>query len=104
MGFAEAKGLRAGRIFLNYGVRNAILPQVTALVLSLGRIITGSVLVEMVFAYPGIGSLLFQSIKLYHYFTIYGCVLVLVLATGLSMIVVDLLYPLLDPRVRTGHG
>jgi len=104
MGFADAKGLRPGRIFLNYGARNAILPQVTALALSLGRIITGSVLVEMVFAYPGIGSLLFQSIKLSDYFTIYGCVLVLVLATGLSMIVVDLLYPLLDPRARTGHG
>jgi peptide/nickel transport system permease protein len=104
MTFADAKGLRPRRIFFGYGMRNAVLPQVTALALSLGRIITGSVLVEMVFAYPGIGTLLFQSIKLSDFFTIYGCVLVLVLATGLSMIIVDLLYPLLDPRAGTAHG
>ncbi len=104
MMFADAKGLRPRRIFFAYGMRNAILPQVTALALSLGRIITGSVLVEMVFAYPGIGTLLFESIKLSDYFTIYGCVLVLVLATGLSMIVVDLLYPLLDPRAGITHA
>ena len=100
MTFAEAKGLRPRRVFFRYGMRNAVLPQVTALALSLGRIITGSVLVEIVFAYPGIGTLLFESIKLSDFFTIYGCVLVLVVATGVSMIVVDLLYPLLDPRVR----
>jgi peptide/nickel transport system permease protein len=103
MTFADAKGLRASRIFLVYGLRNALLPQVTALALALGKLITGSVLVEMVFAYPGVGTLLFESIKLSDFFTIYGCVLVLVAATGLSMIVVDLLYPLLDPRVRAAH-
>jgi peptide/nickel transport system permease protein len=104
MVFADAKGLRPSRKFFLYGMRNALLPQVTALAMSLGRIITGSVLVEMVFAYPGIGTLLFQSIKLSDFFTIYGCVLVLVAATGLSMIAVDLLYPLLDPRVRVANG
>jgi peptide/nickel transport system permease protein len=103
MMFADAKGLRPRRIFFSYGIRNAVLPQVTAFALSLGRIITGSVLVEMVFAYPGIGTLLFESIKLSDFFTIYGCVLVLVLATGVSMIVVDLLYPLLDPRAGAAH-
>ena len=103
MAFAEAKGLRPRRVFFRYGMRNAVLPQVTALALSLGRIITGSVLVEIVFAYPGIGTLLFESIKLSDFFTIYGCVLVLVVATGVSMIVVDLLYPLLDPRVRAAR-
>lgn len=104
MTFADAKGLRPSRVFFLYGLRNALLPQVTALALSLGRLITGSVLVETVFAYPGVGTLLFESIKLSDFFAIYGCVLVLVVATGLSMIVVDLLYPLLDPRVRTAHG
>jgi peptide/nickel transport system permease protein len=101
--FADAKGLRPRRIFFSYGMRNAVLPQVTALALSMGRLITGSVLVEMVFAYPGIGTLLFESIKLSDFFTIYGCVLVLVLATGVSMIILDLLYPLLDPRVGAAH-
>ena len=78
------RACRPRRIFFAYGLRNAVLPQVTALALSLGRIITGSVLVEMVFAYPGIGTLLFKSIKLSDFFTIYGCVLVLVVATGVS--------------------
>ena len=104
MVFADAKGLKPSRVFLGYGMRNAILPQVTTLALSFGRIISGSVLVEIVFAYPGIGTLLFQAIKQSDYFTIYGCVIILVLATGISMILVDLLYPLLDPRVRVGHG
>jgi peptide/nickel transport system permease protein len=104
MVFADAKGLKPSRVFLDYGMRNAILPQVTTLALSFGRIISGSVLVEIVFAYPGIGTLLFQAIKQSDYFTIYGCVIILVLATGISMILVDLLYPLLDPRVRVGHG
>jgi peptide/nickel transport system permease protein len=104
MTFADAKGLRPTRIFFVYGVRNALLPQVTALALALGKLITGSVLVEIVFAYPGVGTLLFESIKLSDFPTIYGCVLVLVAATGVAMIVVDLLYPLLDPRVRAAHG
>jgi peptide/nickel transport system permease protein len=102
MVFADAKGLKPSRVFLGYAMRNAILPQVTTLALSFGRIISGSVLVEIVFAYPGIGTLLFQAIKQSDYFTIYGCVIILVLATGISMILVDLLYPLLDPRVRHG--
>ncbi len=101
--FADAKGLKPRRIFFSYGIRNAVLPQVTAFALSLGKLITGSVLVEMVFAYPGIGTLLFEAIKLSDFFVIYGCVLVLVLATGTSMIIVDLLYPLLDPRVGAAH-
>lgn len=104
MAFAEAKGLRPRRVFVGYGMRNAVLPQVTALALSISRLVAGSVLVETVFAYPGLGTLLFELIKLSDYFAIYGCVLVLVLATGVSMIAVDLLYPLLDPRAGVAHG
>ena len=61
--FAEAKGLRAGTVFLRYCVRNAILPQTTALALALGQILSGAVLVEVIFGYPGIGALLFQAIR-----------------------------------------
>lgn len=100
MTFAEAKGLSPGRIFLAYGVRNALLPQVTTLALAFGKVVTGAILVEMVFGYPGIGNLLFDAIKLSDFFTIYGCVLVLVITVAMSMLVVDLVYPLLDPRTR----
>lgn len=100
MTFAEAKGLKPRRVFLHYGARNAILPQVTALALTFGKLITGSVLVEMVFNYPGIGTLMFQAVKQSDFPPIYGCVLILVLVTGLSTMLLDLIYPLLDPRVR----
>lgn len=100
MTFADAKGLRPGRLFFRYGVRNAILPQVTALALYFGQVVTGAVLVEIVFSYPGVGSLLLDSIKLYDFPTIYGIVFILTLTVALSMLLVDLVYPLLDPRVR----
>ena len=63
---AQAKGLTPSRIFWLYGVRNSILPQVTALTLSLGGIVGGAVLVEYIFAYPGIGYLLYQGLSLIH--------------------------------------
>ncbi len=103
MTFAEARGLKPGRMFLRYGMRNAVLPQVTALALYFGQIVTGAVLVEIVFSYPGLGSLLLDSIKLYDFPTIYGIVFILTLTVALSMLLVDLLYPLLDPRVRSGR-
>jgi peptide/nickel transport system permease protein len=102
MTFAEAKGLRPGRLFYRYGMRNAVLPQMTALALYFGQIVTGAVLVEIVFSYPGLGSLLLESIKLFDFPTIYGIVFIHTLTVALSMLAVDLLYPILDPRVRLG--
>ncbi len=99
MGFAEAKGLKPRRIFFHYAVRNAILPQVTALAILLGHVVSGSVVVEIVFGYPGIGSLLFQAIAASDYFLIYGVVFITVLAIGLATLLIDLAYPLLDPRI-----
>jgi peptide/nickel transport system permease protein len=100
MNFAQAKGLEERTIFFRYGVRNALLPQITTLALSLGKVVTGAILVEMVFGYPGIGNLMFEAIKLSDYFTIYGCVMVIVLTVALSMLFMDLIYPLLDPRTQ----
>ena len=100
MTLAEAKGLNSKRIFFNYGVRNAILPQVTALALSLSHIISGAILVEIVFSYPGIGSLLYQGIKAFDYFIIQGVVFILVISIAFSMLLIDLIYPLIDPRVK----
>jgi peptide/nickel transport system permease protein len=99
MVFAEAKGLRAKRIFLRYAARNAILPQMTALVIQLGHIVSGSVIVEIVFGYPGIGNLLFQAISATDYFVIYGVVFITVLAITFATLLIDLVYPLLDPRI-----
>lgn len=99
MTFADAKGLTARRIFFSYGVRNAILPQVTAFAIRLGHVVSGSVVVEIVFSYPGVGSLLFQAINGSDYFVIYGVVFTTVLAITLAMLVIDLMYPLLDPRI-----
>jgi peptide/nickel transport system permease protein len=100
MTFGEAKGLKDGRLFLRYGVRNALLPQVTGLALAFSYIVSGSVLVELVFGYPGIGNLLSRAISNLDYFAIYGIVLVLIFTIGLAMFIMDMIYPLLDPRIR----
>lgn len=100
MVFAEAKGLKDQRLFFRYGVRNALLPQVTGLALALSHIVSGAVLVELVFGFPGIGTLLARSITRLDYFTIYGIVLVLITTIGIAMFVMDMIYPLLDPRIK----
>jgi peptide/nickel transport system permease protein len=98
--FAESKGLPPQRVFLWYGMRNALLPQVTSLAISLGSILSGAVLVEVIFNYPGLGGILFLAISGKDYFVIQGIVLMLILALALSLFVVDLIYPLIDPRIR----
>jgi peptide/nickel transport system permease protein len=99
MNFAEAKGLKGWRLFYKYAVRNALLPQVTGLALSFSSIVSGAVLVEVIFGFPGIGSLLARSITQLDYFTIYGVVFILIVAIGVAMFVMDIVYPLLDPRI-----
>ena len=97
--FAEAKGLKAPTVFLHYCLRNAILPQVTALALALGQILSGAVLVEVIFGYPGIGTLLFQAIRENDHFVIQGVVFIVIVALGLTTFVLDVVYPWLDPRI-----
>jgi peptide/nickel transport system permease protein len=97
---AEAKGLSPRRIFLWYAMRNALLPQTTALALSLGTILTGSLLVEIIFNYPGIGSAFFAAITGFDYFVIYGIVFFIVVTIAVATLILDLIYPLLDPRIR----
>ncbi|HSB77633.1 MAG TPA: ABC transporter permease [Candidatus Methylomirabilis sp.] len=97
--FAEAKGLKSLTIFLRYCVRNAILPQTTALALALGQILSGAVLVEVIFNYPGIGTLLFRAIRENDHFLIQGIVFMVILALGLATLILDVIYPLLDPRI-----
>jgi len=97
--FAEAKGLRSSTIFARYCIRNAILPQVTGLALALGQILSGAVLVEVIFGYPGIGALLFQAIKENDFFLIQGIVFAVIVALGFATFVLDVVYPWLDPRI-----
>jgi peptide/nickel transport system permease protein len=96
---AEAKGLRPRRIFYHYAFRNALLPQVTALALAMGQVVSGVVLVEVVFGYPGVGGLLFQSIRTFDYTVIYGLTFLVIVAIGIATLILDLLLPKLDPRI-----
>jgi peptide/nickel transport system permease protein len=100
---AEAKGLKGKRIFLWYGLRNGLLPQLTALALRLGHVVAGVILVEVIFSYPGVGFKLFQAVQTKDYFVIQGIVLLLILAIALTMFVMDLIYPLIDPRITYQH-
>lgn len=97
--FADAKGLSERTLFFRYAVRNAILPQVTGLALLLGQLISGAVLVEWVFQYPGIGSVLFRAIRESDYFVVQGIVFFLITTVGLATLILDVIYPLLDPRI-----
>jgi peptide/nickel transport system permease protein len=97
--FADAKGLKGSTIFLRYAIRNTLLPQVTGLGLALGQIVSGAVLVEVVFGYPGIGTVLFSAIRQADWFLIQGLVFTLIVSIGLATLILDLIYPLLDPRI-----
>lgn len=101
---AQAKGLAPSRIFWLYGVRNSILPQVTALALTLGAIVGGSLLVEYIFAYPGVGYLLYQGIVTSDYTLIQGIVFMLIFVTATAVLILDLIYPLIDPRITFERG
>ena len=102
--FADAKGLKSATIFMRYCLRNAILPQTTALALALGQILSGAVLVEVIFGYPGIGALLFQAIQENDFFLIQGIVFTVIVALGLATLILDVVYPWLDPRISYRRG
>ena len=97
--YAKAKGLKQKTIFMRYAVRNATLPQVTALALDLGKIVSGQVLVEIIFSYPGVGWVLYNALRTADYFVIQGVVLFVIISVALSTLILDLIYPLLDPRI-----
>ena len=98
--FADAKGLHPNLILTNYALRNCYLPLITAFGISLGFIINGNVVLEQVFNYPGIGNLLVQAIGVLDFNTVQGIVALLIFATLTANLIIDLLLPLLDPRVK----
>lgn len=98
--FAEANGLRSRTVALLYAARNALLPNVTAFGLSLGAVVGGSVLVEGVFSYPGLGNLLYVAVSNHDFPLMQALFLVITVSMLVTIFVVDLLYVRLDPRVR----
>jgi len=98
--FAEANGLRPRTVALKYAARNAILPNLTAFGLSLGSVVGGSVLVERVFGYPGVGYLLFNAVTNQDYPLMQGLFLMITLSVLIANFIVDILYGVLDPRTR----
>jgi peptide/nickel transport system permease protein len=101
---ARAKGLRPLYILYRYMIRNAILPQITALAITLGTLVSGQVLVEYIFTYQGMGTLLFSSIRNQDYPVIQGVSFFVILLTALSVLIIDLIYPLIDPRITYERG
>jgi len=96
---AYAKGLPDRRIFLRYALRNAMLPQFTGLAISLGFIVSGATLVEMIFSYPGVGYELFRSISNADYTVMQGITFIMVVSVAGAILILDLIYPKLDPRI-----
>lgn len=98
--FAEANGMRERVVALLYVARNALLPNVTGFGLALGAVVGGSVLVESIFGYPGVGNLLLLAVTNRDYPLMQAIFLMITVSMLVTIFVVDLLYGLLDPRVR----
>ena len=97
---AEAKGLKGWRILTRYALRNCYLPQITAFGISLGFIFNGNVLVEQLFSYPGLGTTLVTAIQQLDFNTILGVTDIAIFSVLTAVLLLDLLLPLLDPRVK----
>jgi peptide/nickel transport system permease protein len=98
--YAKLGGVKENKIVSRYVIRNAMLPQITGLALSFGQIFSGALITEIVFSYPGLGSLLYNAIITGDYNLIMGITALSIVAITTAILVIDLLYPLFDPRVR----
>jgi peptide/nickel transport system permease protein len=97
---AEAMGLQERRILWGYAFRNALLPQATGLAISMGHIVGGALVTEVIFAYPGLGWVIFNAIKSLDFPVIQGGVLLIIFSMALANFAIDIIYPLIDPRIR----
>jgi peptide/nickel transport system permease protein len=98
--YAELAGVDRRRIMRSYVMRNALVPQVTGLALSLGAVFNGAIITEQVFGYPGIGSLLVSAVYAGDYGLVLGVTTISIIGVSAAVLIIDLVYPLLDPRVR----
>ena len=99
---ARAKGLRESTIIGRHALRHALLPVATILGIQVGRLIAGSVIVEQVFAWPGVGRLMLHTITVGDFPVLLAGILVISAAIVIANILVDLSYPIIDPRIRAG--
>ena len=99
---ARAKGLSERVVIVRHAVRHALLPVVTVLGIGLGRLIAGSVIIEVVFAWPGIGRLIIDSIVQNDFPMVQTAIIVLAATISLANVVVDVSYRVIDPRIRAG--
>lgn len=97
---AQAKGLSERRVMFGYAARNAVLPSISGFALSLGFIVGGTLVTEMVFSYPGIGYVLFQAIGSKDYPLMQGVFLIITLSVLVANMLADFVYAFLDPRTR----
>ncbi|SDS55960.1 ABC transporter permease [Microterricola viridarii] len=97
---AQAKGLKPRRVLVNYAARNAMLPQLSSFALSLGFIVAGTIVMELVFSYPGVGKLLLDATTAKDYPLMQGLFLVITLTVLVANILADIAYAALDPRTR----
>lgn len=97
---AEAKGLSPLRVMTMYAARNAVLPSLSGFAISLGFVVSGSIVVETVFSYPGIGFTMLQAVQNNDYALMQGLFLVITMSVLAANLLVDLLYGLIDPRTR----
>ncbi len=99
---ARAKGISEAGIFLKHALRNAAMPLLSVLSLQTGALLGGAILTETIFAWPGLGRLLLQAIQSRDYPMVQGCILVIALTYVAVSLVTDMLYAVLDPRLRPG--
>ncbi|MHB8625870.1 MAG: ABC transporter permease [Aggregatilineales bacterium] len=100
---ARAKGLKPFYLLYRYSVRNAILPQITAFAITLGTLVSGQILVEYAFSYQGMGTVIYNAILNQDYPVIEGTSFILIFITALAVLILDLIYPLIDPRISYGR-
>ncbi|MCW5722026.1 MAG: ABC transporter permease [Devosia sp.] len=98
--FARAKGVSEGAIFFKHAFRNALLPLYTHTMMGLGALIGGSLIIETVFSYPGLGGLIVQGVNSRDYPLLQGLFVITTISIIAANFITDLLYPLIDPRTR----
>ena len=97
---ARAKGLRERTVVLRHAMRNALIPVITVIALEIGWLISGAVIVEIVFVRPGFGTLIISGVQFRDYQLIQGMLVVLVTVFVTANVVADIAYGLVDPRIR----
>jgi peptide/nickel transport system permease protein len=98
--YAELAGVPRRRILTSYVMRNAFMPQITGLAISIGSIFNGAIITEYVFGYPGIGRLLIDAVHAADYSLVLGIATISIISVSVAVFLIDIIYPLIDPRVQ----